>query len=835
MCASRREFNGFRLIDKYAKQHRGIELAELSTVRAKLGKVDGAVVAEHAERLEAQAIQSLSAAQIGAVCTANGDVLHHSEGNVAALAGTTESESDDGDQLHHSEVGSQLPVLGVNPEFDARFQEQVIAAMGGVIRKGAEGVTLASSGEPGSGAAGVPSRKPMPSRTELMAAQLEHPTLGAIMSRLRDASLCETGDEQRDNELAEMAANYRLAHDGLLLRRGAGEPAAEAKAGVTRKGPYSARIVVPPQHLRRVLLAYHDQMGHAGANRCGPLILQRYYWGSVEEMRETIREYTRKCRTCLLAKVPPHKSGQQHIPAVGVHPYENVGVDNYEMGVLSGVAGYDGTCTFFDFHSRGVRVPAVAAIKSMTAESYVRLLIEYIIRVFGVPRKLRSDNASIFVAAMVRILWKIFQVLVMEGASYHHQAVGAVERFHAILKSLVMTHRVASGQQDNWHEFIPWLELAFNATVNTITGYSPFYVQQVRQPVLPADGAHLETPAEGTVDDWVRDVCEEANAVRDAVARKLRKSGLHAKQKYDLKHDVNQSFKVGHQVLVIKGRWMDGNLPKAEVPVSGPFTVVAVLPKNDYRLVDERQRRLTHPVNVKRLIAYPDVWKGDESKWMMTTAEGNGVWPVDKIVGHRVVQRQSEKILQFKIKWTGLGKGFAEWTDCTWRDVDTLVPIAPLLRSYCRDQTDRIPSDLLPEPLELEVHADDEGTPSPSAAARRRSHFRSSAQDASQLPPTREEETDPGVDRTEPATSVTQPANNLEDTFPVGSRVEVLFTSGYGGVRAWAGKVLKSYITRPSNGRAPDRAIVVKWDDERWPQPSAPLALSDYTIRAATR
>ena len=66
-----------------------------------------------------------------------------------------------------------------------------------------------------------------------------------------------------------------------------------------RGSPPVAGLVVLPLCLRqRVFAEFHDCMGHPGASRVERLVLSRYWWGSVDEMRASLRRYVAACHHC---------------------------------------------------------------------------------------------------------------------------------------------------------------------------------------------------------------------------------------------------------------------------------------------------------------------------------------------------------------------------------------------------------------------------------------------------------------------------------------------------------------------------------------------------------
>ena len=68
---------------------------------------------------------------------------------------------------------------------------------------------------------------------------------------------------------------------------------------------------------------------------------------------------------------------------------------------------------------------------------------------------------------------------------YHPSSNGMVERFHSSLIA-GLTHYV-NAANTNWDEILPFLLMAYRATPNTETGYSPFFPLPGRELMLPSN------------------------------------------------------------------------------------------------------------------------------------------------------------------------------------------------------------------------------------------------------------------------------------------------------------------------------------------------------------
>eukprot|EP00966_Prymnesium_polylepis_P150163 3468548-Prymnesium_polylepis.1 len=132
------------------------------------------------------------------------------------------------------------------------------------------------------------------------------------------------------------------------------------------------------------------------------------------------------------------------------------------------------------------------------------------------------------------------------------------------------------------------MKLAFNTALNAATGFSPMCITTLRHVRLPMDS--LSTPLklsaeERKLPDWVREYLQVRGVVYDEVSRSLQLNQLHRLRKFNLQRDVVTEHPEGSRVLITKGRFVDGNLPKAEEPTEGPFVVERKLENGNYSLV----------------------------------------------------------------------------------------------------------------------------------------------------------------------------------------------------------------------------------------------------------
>ena len=629
--------------------------------------------------------------------------------------------------------------------------------------------------------AGVTPESPFPSLEEFASEQQSHPALAPYFDYFRLREIAPDRAEFQSKSFLDEVASLFLSTDGCLMRTGSkvGDPPC---------------ILVPPSLQTRVLREYHDRSGHFGVLKVLPQILRGFYWGSHTEMRKTISEYIRTCPVCQRVKIPHHKAGEFQIDSVGSHPNDILEGDVFEVGVESD--GYDRTLDFADTFTRGVTSTALQGAPN--SEEIARVLLNDIIRHRGVPRELRTDNASVFVSAAIGELAERLGIHLKVGTAYRHKIVALVERWHSTLKQMLHIDRLGVGP-DGWYKRLPLLELAFNTAINQTTGYSPFFLTYLRHVNLPLDSLtrdhHNRSSTEGgQLDDipqWVKDHLDTLNVAYDAVTRTLRLNSLSRKRVYDLRHDVSLHFQPGNPVLVVVGTAYDTGAVhrKAAETTDGPFVILSVLPFDEYILQDRHTHQLKGKFHVSRLLPYHQRCSPEE--WQHYYSDNGGRWPVRRIVDRRRAETFDSKLgfvpeWEYCIRWLGWPSNYD-----SWRSRPYLDSISELVNAY--NSIDPLPDQ---PSLDVVPRATDVPPLPASEAALRRPHFRASA---------------PSAPAPEPAAPSV--ALDISDRFPAGSRVRIQLDEN----QSQTGTVIRTFVSRARPPETPrQRRIIVQYDDPKF-------------------
>ena len=101
------------------------------------------------------------------------------------------------------------------------------------------------------------------------------------------------------------------------------------------------------------------------------------------------------------------------------------------------------------------------------------MFLDRIFRYHGLLDSIVSDRGSTFVSAFWKELTALLQVEHKASTAYHPQTDGLSERTNQTLEAYLRAY--VSYQQDDWVDYLPLAEFAFNNNINLSTNMSPFF------------------------------------------------------------------------------------------------------------------------------------------------------------------------------------------------------------------------------------------------------------------------------------------------------------------------------------------------------------------------
>ncbi|KAG2777422.1 hypothetical protein PC129_g5510 [Phytophthora cactorum] len=120
---------------------------------------------------------------------------------------------------------------------------------------------------------------------------------------------------------------------------------------------------------------------------------------------------------------------------------------------------------------------------TVTGEQTARLFVDGVFRHHGLSGTFVSDRGPRFTAAFWQTLFQLLGTRLHMSTAHHLQTDGQTERVNRVLEDTLRS--VCAAAPRTWSERLPGVELALNNAVHLSTGFTPFYLNEMRHPRVP--------------------------------------------------------------------------------------------------------------------------------------------------------------------------------------------------------------------------------------------------------------------------------------------------------------------------------------------------------------
>jgi hypothetical protein len=281
----------------------------------------------------------------------------------------------------------------------------------------------------------------------------------------------------------------------------------------------------------------------------------------------------------------------------------------------------------------------------------------------GMPKSIVSDRDPRLTARFSQELQRVLGSEAKMSTAMHAQTDGQSERE---IQTLITALRSYVGELgDDWDEYLPALELAFNSKVQASTGASPFYLVYGTDARLPIDCA-LE---EARVTPTVPAVADRADRMKRAMAAAYSKQEqAQARQKAAAdRHRRLLQLSPGDQVMLsTEGLQMRSGTHKLTARYIGPFRVTGMVNDNAVTLELPQLLGALHPTfNISRLKMYRDgraqfpdrPQRHTQPPAVSSDTNGDTEYAVECVVAQRGPARRRELL----VRWEGYGPEHDQW------------------------------------------------------------------------------------------------------------------------------------------------------------------------------
>lgn len=214
-------------------------------------------------------------------------------------------------------------------------------------------------------------------------------------------------------------------------------------------------------------------------------------------------------------------------------PFQKIAADITELHVTTQGNSY--VLVAMDFFTRYLNL---FPLKDQHATTVAKCIFEDYIRQHGLPESIHTDQGRQFESDLIKHLCNLLGINKTRTSPYHAQSDSMVERQNRTLKDQLAKYISQSGGE--WDQYLPQCELAYNSSVHSSTGFSPFFLVHGKEPNLPLDVMLNCSPAvtsstPGTPAAYTQDLTTRlSHAFRDA-AQNSAATKQHQKTQYNKK------------------------------------------------------------------------------------------------------------------------------------------------------------------------------------------------------------------------------------------------------------------------------------------------------------
>jgi len=331
--------------------------------------------------------------------------------------------------------------------------------------------------------------------------------------------------------------------------------------------------------------------GHTGISRTIHKLQNKYYWPTLSK---DTTQFIKTCHQCQINKKLPGKPIGQLQPI----PITNKPMDRLVFDYLGPLISSNKKKYVLVAACSNTKYIFTKAVHSATAESTVKFLIQ-IISHWGSFKQFSSDRGTHFKNKLVEEVTQNLGIKQILSTAYSPETQGFVERVNGVLCSSLKNY-INDDNQHRWSYFLPYITLAYNATPQTSTNYSPFFLMHGFEPYFPIDNKIIP---EGMPYDIFK-LLKELNDIRSKIPQIVEKAQEKQKIYHDKIHRII-NCNPGDKVLIKFPCLQVGKSHKLAQKYRGPFTIKKKISDLNYKIELTLNNKLTEDIiNVRRIKPY---------------------------------------------------------------------------------------------------------------------------------------------------------------------------------------------------------------------------------------
>ena len=363
----------------------------------------------------------------------------------------------------------------------------------------------------------------------------------------------------------------------------------------TKGNKVTLQLVIPVGFREKVLRLAHETLlaGHLGIKKTLDRVVSEFFWQGV------CGDVARFCKSCDICQRTIQKGRVTKVPLGKMPlidtPFKRVAVDI--VGPIEPRSDKKSRyiMTMIDC---ATRYPEAVALPSIETERVAEALIAMFSRV-GIPSEMLMEHESRVTIEVMNEVSRLLSLQQLTTIPYRPYSKGPVERFHAMLKRVLLT--MCAERPNDWDKYLPALLFAVREIPQESLGFSPFellYGRNVRGPmqILRELWSVEETDEHARLTyQYVIDLRERLEKTCKLAQDNVRRLDIKQNAFYD-KRARSRKFDVGDKVLLL----LPSESNKVLLQWNGPYEVLEVVNAMNYK-INVKGVVNTYPANMLKL------------------------------------------------------------------------------------------------------------------------------------------------------------------------------------------------------------------------------------------
>ena len=424
-------------------------------------------------------------------------------------------------------------------------------------------------------------------------------------------------------------------------------------------------VYVPDGPCRvRVITECHDRplAGHFGVAKTLELISRTYWW---PQQWKLVKDFVKTCDTCSRSKTARHRPyGLLRPLPIPARPWSSISMDF--ITDLPPSQGYDSILVVVDRFTKMAHF--IPCSKAISGPKTADLILANVVRLHGLPDDITSDRGAPFISHFWKRLFHILGTTTKLSTAFHPQTDGQTERVNQVLEQYLRC--VVSYQQDDWTTFLPLAEFAYNNTLHSSIGTSPFFANFGFQPRF-----NVSIPS-GSVNPSAEERARQLKDIHQDLTLELAHAQDRQKTAADNLRAPAPQFQVGDMVWLLR-RHITTTRPcsKLDYTKLGPFRISERINPVAYRLDLPFHYRIHNVFHVSLL----EVYHASALPGRQPTRPP----PIELVSGdeYEVEEILDSKLFRRKLYYLVLWKGYP-LSEATWEPPHHLMNAAEAVRDF---------------------------------------------------------------------------------------------------------------------------------------------------------